>query len=152
MISKRTSSQFPRMKRFRRWLFNGLVAISLLLCVAVVIMWGMTLHDVKGIKINTGPGQGYWLLSKQGWLYLGRFSLPSGYWTPQRPLLRLPLWPIVLCTAAMPSWWIVGIRRCRREQREQQRMAKGQCPNCGYDLRATPDRCPECGTIPQETK
>ena len=54
-----------------------------------------------------------------------------------------PLWAIALVTATMPL--VVGMGWRRRWQAAA-RQLKGLCASCGYDLRATPDRCPECGT------
>jgi hypothetical protein len=39
---------------------------------------------------------------------------------------------------------VVGVRSARAKRRRQLE-AMGRCPSCGYDLRATPDRCLECG-------
>lgn len=49
-----------------------------------------------------------------------------------------PHW--TLLALAMPGI-AVAVTRSRRRRRQH-----GQCLQCGYDLRATPERCPECGT------
>ncbi len=52
-------------------------------------------------------------------------------------------WAILTALAAVfPA--TSAFRRWRRRRR-------GGCQTCGYDLRATPHRCPECGTIPPVT-
>jgi hypothetical protein len=58
--------------------------------------------------------------------------------------LSVPYW-MPLAIMAMPGLWY-SYRRLR-----QRRLKPGFCPSCGYDLRASPDRCPECGIVPEVT-
>jgi hypothetical protein len=68
----------------------------------------------------TGPGQFY-----------------SNYrWT------TVPLWPAALAAGVLPVIWV------RRRMRDSHRRRDGLCLDCGYDLRGSSGRCPECGAIP----
>ena len=55
-----------------------------------------------------------------------------------------PCWLPLSCASAIALliFWRLNVRA--REELNRQ----GRCLICGYDLRATPDRCPECGTAP----
>jgi hypothetical protein len=57
-------------------------------------------------------------------------------------------WAPAVVTALLPAAWVWRAIRRRRRRRT---VAAGCCANCGYDLRATPDRCPECGAIPSSS-
>src|SRR5262245_20424551 len=58
-------------------------------------------------------------------------------------MVVLPWWVLVVLFGAGPTHRVVKAWRRARFKR----LNPGLCDTCGYDLRATPDRCPECGTI-----
>jgi hypothetical protein len=54
--------------------------------------------------------------------------------------LVVPYWSVMFVLLLAPA--LVLLKGARRRGLR----AAGCCPACGYDLRATPERCPECGT------
>jgi hypothetical protein len=104
-------------------------------------------------SIRESPTPGQWA---HGWIprpnrfgflfYAGRTrGSPNGNWVHGNRFIGvvwMPYWCIAAVTALAPTTAIAG-RIFRRR-----RIVSGRCAKCGYDLRATPDRCPECGTIP----
>lgn len=85
----------------------------------------------------TKPGVRWW----GGFAYSYGHSGPGGPSTSHARGLRVPCWFLAALLSAMPALWLNRLRNARRAK------GLGLCPACGYDLRASPDRCPECGTI-----
>jgi len=59
-----------------------------------------------------------------------------------------PIWPLLVSSGILPALFIFRMiwlyRLCTTRE------AAGCCKKCGYDLLASPDRCPECGKTVQQ--
>jgi hypothetical protein len=201
-------------KRFRRWLLNGLTAVSLVVCVAMGALWARSWHKGQSIE-RVDPDRRIVVTSMYGLITASRWDgvfeptlgtgfernhAPRGTWQkwmywhgrefgdtgptdwayepfcgsdrwwqmlgfdgcdlqlkPRRGAalhdwlqpqwsgrvrgLTLPYWAVVLVFSVLPMISLLRLVQRFRHSRA------GLCPACGYDLRATPERCPECGTV-----
>ena len=163
----------------KRHLLNLLTALSLLLCVAVCVLWVRSywvpesvsywgnahvlgLYSSKGRAALTlatgtiGPAEreagGYGLrykvvnppsvITAGRWGFvIRRIPVSGGTWSGTLHMVVVHDWLPVAAAALLPGAWL--FRRVRMRNRRP-----GLCTICGYDLRATPGRCPECGAAP----
>jgi hypothetical protein len=95
------------------------------------------------------PPSLFWPRVRPGGRRLGRAGyshgpMPGGVPGGAETMITFPLWPAAVATAVPLGAWLATYRRRKRLRR---RAEAGLCRACGYDLRATPGMCPECGTL-----
>jgi hypothetical protein len=81
--------------------------------------------------------------SATGVFFFGESGRNSFFFISRPSVLSVavPHWAVALATLALPAAWSIARLRRLRQHRA------GCCAICGYDLRSTPNRCPECGTM-----
>jgi len=153
----------------RRWLMIASAAVSATACAAVVAL-AIRSYRVKDKWEYVSPGGWSTLtISRAGRVdFLYSYTAPHGDvgWTHIRGspdslggtdygtrflglgtgltpglsrYVNVPYWALIVITA-------LPVLALARREWNRRRVRAGRCTACGYDLRASPDRCPECGT------
>jgi hypothetical protein len=84
-------------------------------------------------------GHSHWRTLGFAW---NRFHSAQGSRIQDNWTIDVPYWFVLLLPLIAPAV------RARLHLKDRRRASAGRCHACGYDLRATPERCPECGMIP----
>jgi hypothetical protein len=149
------------MSAVKRRLFNLLAAGSLGLTLVVTLLWLAATflpHSTPSLTIGATQGTSVsWdsdgiVIRRCGNGLKPKLNLPVvGYlgwrhmewgqvWVWEELQITFLRTFLLLAPVSIAIVWIPFRARRARQQRA------GLCVACGYDLRATPDRCPECGT------
>jgi hypothetical protein len=178
-------------KRLGRWAFNILAGVSLVLCMATVVLWVRSYRTPIHRTRVTATFDQHTVQAFEGGVHWSKMLAARSFRTDElarppvrdssgggaKPIERIdrrlipgiawregwateqlksgPFRYAIYCsisvhlvvpvfmTALVPIAWMLtwpGRRRLRRVER-------GLCGRCGYDLRATSERCPECGMV-----
>ena len=155
----------------KRWAFNIIAAGSLALGLLTAGLWVRSYWHMNAVSYNAqswyiqiaNPKGQVWLWRHTGGSYDGspgwrhdrhrtydlqvvygpphwKFGPVEGWRRFSYRFLAIRCWALVLLFSLPPSAWLLRGPLLRRR-----RVKLGLCRHCGYDLRATPGRCPECG-------
>lgn len=125
------------------------------LCGASTVVWILCLD--KELVLQTNMSDGDWLTADHGKLiyshlfHHNRLGYYPGGYSADNSLFNFQ-WDRSLggAAVAIPFWFpallflVTGMVFVMHGSRKE--FARGFCQECGYDLRASKDRCPECGT------
>ena len=175
------------MKRVRRWLYNVIASLSLLLSLAMAYLWikdgplqtyrfqlthqlqvlwrhggiAFERHDshtpIVAPKFDGSDYRPILLWRKQfppsnlhgnHGFYIGDMPWVEGFpdgsfrYLGRSHWISAPDWAFATAFLMFPLWALIQLFRNHRRRR----LRIGHCPVCGYDLRASLNECPECGT------